>query len=377
VRAHEINNSEPKLIQAFRDFLPIAVKELGLTSLPKIKLELRIEDSPQPTFGKYVNDEKTLYLAIEDRNVLDILRTFAHELVHYKQDTEQQLDYASGETGSNEENQGNALAGVLMRHFDKAYPEYFEDGVVDIVDEDWRNWVAGAGAASMLAGLGGAAYDNLKAPEQQIQQPTAQVQQVAKPQPKVQAPVAKQITQQQVDKAKEIMSTKEGQTLIKTAMASGIKGTELAQFIAQCAHETADFSTMKEFGGSLDFRKYDIKFNPAKAKQLGNLQPGDGAKYKGRGFIQLTGRYNYKKAGEALGLPLEKKPELVEKPEVAAKVAVWFWKNRVQPQVNNFADTTQATKPINPGLKHLDQRHEKFAATKVAMNKPTAKVKKA
>lgn len=376
MRAHELYEDRSELKQALQDFVPLAMQVLELESLPTIKLQSTVPSPGQPTFGKYENAEDTVHLAVKDRHVLDVLRTLAHELVHYKQDIGNELGYASGETGSEEENEGNELAGIIMRHFGKEYPEYFNS---EAISEDWRNWVAGAGAASMLAGLGGAAYDNLKGTDK-VQDPQAQVQQVQTPQPKVQAPVAKpapQITQQQVDKAKEIMSTKQGQTLIKTAMASGIKGTELAQFIAQCAHETADFSTMKEFGGSLDFRKYDIKYNPTKAKQLGNLQPGDGAKYKGRGFIQLTGRYNYKKAGEALGLPLEKKPDLVEKPEVAAKVAVWFWKQRVQPQVNNYQDTAQATKPINPGLKHLDKRQEKFAATNVAMSKPTTKVKKA
>ena len=124
---------------------------------------------------------------------------------------------------------------------------------------------------------------------------------------------------------------------------------------------------MKEIGGSLDFRKYDPKYAPKKAKQLGNKQVGDGAKYKGRGYIQLTGRDNYKKAGTALGLPLEAKPELVEKPEVAAKVAVWYWQNRVAPKVDSFKDNKAVTKTINPGMKHLDQRADKLKSFQVAM----------
>lgn len=156
-------------------------------------------------------------------------------------------------------------------------------------------------------------------------------------------------------------------TLKKAAIAAGIKGTELAAFLSQCAHETMDFKHMKEIGGSLDFKKYDPKFAPKKAKALGNKAVGDGAKYKGRGYIQLTGRYNYKKAGEALGLPLEAKPELVEKPEIAAKVAVWFWKHRVQPTVSNFNDVKSVTKPINPGLKGLEDRKDSFQDFKVAM----------
>jgi putative chitinase len=124
---------------------------------------------------------------------------------------------------------------------------------------------------------------------------------------------------------------------------------------------------MVEYGGSLDFRKYDPKYAPKKAKQLGNKKVGDGAKYKGRGYIQLTGRYNYKRAGEALGLPLEQKPELVEKPEVAAQVAIWFWQNRVQSRVDDFGNTPAATKPINSGLKGLQDRKDKFQDFKSVM----------
>jgi putative chitinase len=117
---------------------------------------------------------------------------------------------------------------------------------------------------------------------------------------------------------------------------------------------------MIEYGGGLDFRKYDPKHSPKKARELGNKKAGDGARYKGRGYIQLTGRYNYKRAGQALGLPLEDKPELAENPEVAAKIAVWFWQSRVQPRVNNFNDVRAVTKPINPGLRGLEDRKEAF-----------------
>ena len=155
--------------------------------------------------------------------------------------------------------------------------------------------------------------------------------------------------------------------LRKTAEKAGIKGSELAAFLAQCAHETLDFKRMTEIGGSLDFRKYDPKYAPKKAKALGNTKPGDGAKYKGRGYIQLTGKYNYKRAGQALGLPLAENPELVEKPEIAAKVAVWYWQTRVKPKVTDFKDTKAVTAPINPGMKHMDQRKEKHQDFKVAM----------
>ena len=146
-------------------------------------------------------------------------------------------------------------------------------------------------------------------------------------------------------------------TLREFAIKAGIKGKELAQFLAQCAHETMNYASLVEFGNSQDFlKKYDPEFNPEKAKILGNTNPGDGEKFKGRGFIQLTGRWNYTQAGQALGLPLDQKPELLEKPDVAAKASVWFWKNRVQPNVKNFTDTRTVTSYINPGLHGLQRR---------------------
>lgn len=178
------------------------------------------------------------------------------------------------------------------------------------------------------------------------------------------APDANAVTQQQYNQTVQMLSSTPAQILKKAAVASGITGNELAQFMAQCAHETAGFSTMKEQGGSLDFKKYDIKHNPRKAKALGNVKPGDGARYHGRGFIQLTGRDNYKRAGRALGLPLEQRPELVERPDVAAKVAVWFWKNHVTPKVSSYHDTAQVTKPINPAMRGLKDRDTKFQAIK-------------
>jgi len=149
-----------------------------------------------------------------------------------------------------------------------------------------------------------------------------------------------------------------------------IKGTELAQFMAQCAHETANFSTLVEFGGPEHFQKYDPQFNPKKAQELGNTQPGDGEKYKGRGFLQITGRDNYKRIGHSLKLPLEQKPEMVENPDVAAWTSVWYWIKQVRDRVHNFSNTKQATKPINPGLRGLKDREKKFANYQAAIAPP-------
>jgi putative chitinase len=149
------------------------------------------------------------------------------------------------------------------------------------------------------------------------------------------------------------------------AMASGIKGTELAQFLAQCAHESANFASMEERGTPAYFTKKYEK-NPRKAKILGNKIKGDGERYKGRGYIQLTGRDNYTRAGAALGLPLAQQPELAARPDVAAKVAVWYWKNRVAPKIKDFTNTGAVTKTINPASKGLQSRKDQFKSYQVA-----------
>jgi len=113
-----------QFLEMFEKFLPIAMRELDLKKLPKMVFEKNIEDSSQPTFGQYVNNEKTLYVALSNRHPVDILRTIAHELVHYWQDIHDMLDHDSGKTGSPEENQAHEKAGIIMRNFNKANPQY-------------------------------------------------------------------------------------------------------------------------------------------------------------------------------------------------------------------------------------------------------------
>lgn len=157
-----------------------------------------------------------------------------------------------------------------------------------------------------------------------------------------------------------ITSRKSEQYLIKEAVDAGITGIELAAFLAQAALETNGFKYLTELGDDDYFQSYDPVYNPAKAKQLGNTKVGDGSRYKGRGYIQLTGRYNYTKVGQDLGIDLEKNPKLVEKPKIAAQTAILYWKNRVRPYVSDFTDVGEVTKFINPRKKHLDKRKKYF-----------------
>lgn len=117
-------SKDQQFLDQMREFLIIAMKELNVTKLPKIKLQSHIKtgENGQATFGRFVNDEMAIYLAIKDRHPVDILRTLAHELVHYKQALNSELDSQSGNTGSPQENQAHAVAGVIMRLYNKKYP---------------------------------------------------------------------------------------------------------------------------------------------------------------------------------------------------------------------------------------------------------------
>lgn len=152
-----------------------------------------------------------------------------------------------------------------------------------------------------------------------------------------------------------------------TAMQAGIRGNELAAFMSQSAHETMNFVRLVEVGTVSYFRRYDPVHAPRQARNLGNTRSGDGFRYRGRGYIQLTGRYNYQLAGTALDLPLMQHPELAEDPHIAAEIAVWYWNHRVRPRVTNFADVRSVTRPINPGLNGLADRRVKFNSYQTAL----------
>ena len=136
-------------------------------------------------------------------------------------------------------------------------------------------------------------------------------------------------------------------TIRKAAISAKLAGAELAAFLGQCAHESAKFTTTREFA---DGSQYEGR------KDLGNIKPGDGVKYKGRGFLQITGRANYTQASKDLGIDLVNHPELAEKPDVAIKVSLWYWKSRVQPKITNFTNTKAVTKKVNGGTTALQQR---------------------
>ena len=132
----------------------------------------------------------------------------------------------------------------------------------------------------------------------------------------------------------------------------GIVGApRAAAFIAQVGHESGQFRWLKElWGPTAQQAGYEGRAD------LGNTVKGDGPKYRGRGLIQITGRANYTACGEALGLDLLSKPELLELPQHAAMSAAWFWSTK---GLNTLADQGQfvkITRRINGGLTGLADR---------------------
>ncbi|MFP5501996.1 MAG: glycoside hydrolase family 19 protein, partial [Candidatus Sericytochromatia bacterium] len=87
---------------------------------------------------------------------------------------------------------------------------------------------------------------------------------------------------------------------------------------------------------------------------LGNTQPGDGVRYKGRGYIQLTGRANYREYGRKLGIDLEGNPDLALQPKVAAKILVQYFQDRNLDQMAQAGDWRGVRRGVNGGYNGWD-----------------------
>jgi putative chitinase len=122
----------------------------------------------------------------------------------------------------------------------------------------------------------------------------------------------------------------------------------MAHFIAQIAHETASFLYAEELASGAAYEG---------RSDLGNTQPGDGKRYKGRGLIQLTGRANYAAYSKDSGVDYVAKPDLVATdPFVGVDVACWYWNKRGISKFADQDDVKAVTRAINGGYNGLDDR---------------------
>lgn len=119
--------------------------------------------------------------------------------------------------------------------------------------------------------------------------------------------------------------------LLRAAKEAGYEGKELAAFMAQMAHESGNFRYRREISGG----RSDYDGGGPYTLPDGKVVP---AIYHGRGYIQLTHKYNYKEYGDKLGVDLVNNPELAMQGDIAAKIAVLYWNKNVRPTVNGDWD---------------------------------------
>ena len=154
-----------------------------------------------------------------------------------------------------------------------------------------------------------------------------------------------------------------------------------AAFIGQCGHESNNFKVLEEnlhYSAKGLMATWPSRFDQATAEKmannpemiankvyggradLGNTQDGDGAKFHGRGLIQLTGRSNVTVCGDALGQPFSEHPELLLEPQWACMSAGWFWNKRNLNELADNEDWTSITKRINGGTIGLQDRIDRI-----------------
>jgi putative chitinase len=158
-------------------------------------------------------------------------------------------------------------------------------------------------------------------------------------------------------------------------------GNRQAAFLAQCAYESGYFCHVVEnlnYSAEGLLKTFPKYFNSESASDYANLpekianriyanrmgngpeESGEGFKYRGRGFFQLTGKENYFKCGTSIGVDLENIPEYLETPEGAIKSAIWFWNTRGLSALADNQNITQITKKINGGVLGLTERTQLF-----------------
>ena len=150
-----------------------------------------------------------------------------------------------------------------------------------------------------------------------------------------------------------------GEVLRPTLEGCGIVDRlRIAHFLAQTCHESAGFRTTEELASGDAYEGRE---------SLGNTEPGDGRRFKGRGLLQLTGRANYREYGEALGVDLVADPARAAEPALSLRIACEYWKRRNINEACDRDDLIRVTKLINGGTNGLEDRRALTAKAKAAL----------
>jgi len=124
----------------------------------------------------------------------------------------------------------------------------------------------------------------------------------------------------------------------------------IAHFMAQIEHESAGFKFLSELGSRSYFNKYEGR------KDLGNIYEGDGYKFRGRGYIQVTGRYNYTALSKDVRIDFLSNPDLLSQESNAIISALWYWNKHKLNDLADKDDIKTITRKINGGYNGFDNR---------------------
>lgn len=138
-----------------------------------------------------------------------------------------------------------------------------------------------------------------------------------------------------------------------------------AHFLAQITHESAAFLYTTELGEKSYFEN---RYGTGElAKRLGNRSKADGYNFRGRGLIQITGRYNYEAYKKYCGYDVVTNPDLLAKPLGAIRSAMWYWKTHGLNELADKDDVVAVTKKINGGTNGLESRKRYLLKAKKAL----------
>ena len=171
----------------------------------------------------------------------------------------------------------------------------------------------------------------------------------------------------------------------------------VAHFVSQCAHESNNFNSLEEnlnyseksllavfgryFGSAPKRNAAEYARNPEKianyvyqdefrSSKMGNTNPGDGWRFRGRGLKQLTGRENYTNFGKSVNMTAEQAAEYVATEKGAIESAAWFWNNKKLNSIADTDDVTKMTKIINGGDIGLADRQARYSKAMSVLGSP-------